>query len=78
MNDECMTETVMKYKLKERFAETKNQLVGIQNQMLYAMFLILRMYEGEPVNRSQMDVKCKHVIFKPGKTFISRNTLHQH
>jgi hypothetical protein len=25
-----------------------------------------------------MDIKVKHVIFEPGKTFISRNIHHQH
>jgi hypothetical protein len=37
------------------------------------------MYEGEPVNRSQMDIKSKTCDIRTWKkTFISRNILHQH
>jgi hypothetical protein len=35
-------------------------------------------YEGESVNRSQMDIKRKILIFKPGeKRSISRHIFHQ-
>jgi hypothetical protein len=37
---------------------------------------MIKSYEGESVNRSQMVIK--HVILEPEKTFISRHILHQH
>jgi hypothetical protein len=41
--------------------------------------LIAWIYEGESVNRPQMDIKVKYLIFEPGKkTFIFRHILPQH
>jgi hypothetical protein len=36
-------------------------------------------YEGESVNRSQMDTKRKNIWYSnPGKTFSSQHVIHQH
>jgi hypothetical protein len=37
-----------------------------------------RIYEGESVNKSQMVIKSKSVIFNLEETFISRHIFHQH